>query len=99
MLFLPITTPDEKRIKFHMCTKDAEYFISRIKPELTVFVHLGIVMLKHDPEAQARRTEEITGCKVIAGRDLMQLDIGKDITISDIEPRKPEWNDAWNLGE
>ena len=99
VLFLPITTPDDKRIKFHMCTQDAEYFINRIRPELTVFVHLGVVMLKHDPVAQAAMVEKATGCRVIAGRDLMQIEIGKEITITDIEPKKPEWNDAWDLEE
>ena len=99
VLFLPITTPDDKRIKYHMCTEDAIRFVERVRPELTVFVHLGIVMLKHDADAQARMTADATGCDVIAGRDLMRIRIGDDIVIDDIEPHKPEWNDAWNLPE
>ena len=100
VLFLPVTTPDDKRIKYHMCTEDAVRFVERIRPELTVFIHLGIVILKHDADAQARMTQDSTGCKVIAGRDLMRIHIGKDsVNIEQLIADKPEWNDAWNLPE
>lgn len=99
VLLLPVTTPFDWRIKFHLCTADAIKFIERVKPELAIFIHLGIVVLKQGAEAQAKLAEEATGCRVVAGRDMMQIDIGKDIAISDIEPRKPEWNDAWELKE
>ena len=99
VLFLPVTTPFDWRIKFHLCTEDAIKFIKRVKPELTVFIHLGIVVLKQGAEAQAKLAEEATGCKVVAGRDMMTIDIGDEIEISDIHPCKPEWNDAWELKE
>ncbi len=99
VLFLPVTTPHDWRIKFHLCTEDAIKFIKRVKPELAVFIHLGIVVLKEGPESEAETAEKETGCRVIAGRDLMQIDIGEDIVVSDLEPHKPEWNDAWNLKE
>ena len=99
VLLLPVTTPLDRRIKFHLCTEDAIKFINRVRPELTVFIHLGIAVLKVGPESQAELAEKETGCRVIAGRDLMQIDIGKEIEITDIEPHKPEWNDAWNLKE
>ena len=68
----------------------------------SVFVYrklFHLIRLKQGAEAQAKLAEEATGCRVVAGRDMMQIDIGKDIAISDIEPRKPEWNDAWELKE
>ena len=99
VLFLPITTPDDKRIRYHMCTEDAVRFIERIKPELTIFIHLGIVILKHDPDEQAAMTESITGHRVIAGKDLMRITLGKEISIEQLIPIKPEWNDAWDLPE
>lgn len=97
VLFLPVTTPFDKRINYHMCTEDATRFVERVRPELTVFIHLGIVSLKHDPDLQARITEEATGCRTIAGRDLMRIEIDDDVTITDIIPCRPEWNDAWDL--
>ena len=100
VLLLPITTPDDKRIRYHMCTEDAMRFVERIRPELTIFVHLGIVILKYGADAQAKKTQDVTGCKVIAGRDLMRIRLGKDaVEIDDITPYKPEWNEAWNLPE
>ena len=83
-----------------MCTEDAMRFVERIRPELTIFVHLGIVILKYGADAQAKKTQDATGCKVIAGRDLMRIRLGKDaVEIDDITPYKPEWNEAWNLPE
>ena len=99
VLFLPITTPDDKRINYHMCTEDAVKFIERVRPEITVFIHLGIVILKHDADAQAKKTQDITGCTVMAGRDLMRIHIGESIEIEDLVPCKPEWNEAWDLPE
>ena len=97
ILFLPVTTPDDNRIKYHLCTEDARRFVDIVKPELTVFIHLGIVMLKHDADAQARKVAEATGCDVIAGRDLMRITIGDSISVTDAEPCEPDWNQAWDL--
>jgi hypothetical protein len=70
-----------------------------VRPEVTVFIHLGIVILKHNADAQAEKAQRITGHTVIAGRDLMRIRIGESIGIDDLVPCKPEWNDAWDLPE
>ncbi len=97
ILLLPITTPTGNRIHGHMCTDDAIMFVNRVKPELTVFIHLGIVILKHDADSEAKVTAEATSCNVIAGRDLMCLELSEEINISDIPVAKPQWNSAWDL--
>lgn len=97
VLLLPVTMPDDKYIRHHMCTKDAIRFVERIRPELTVFIHLGIVMLKYGADEQARKTVIATGHNVIAGKDLMRIAVGDEITVEELVPCKPEWNDAWNL--
>ena len=81
VLILPVTTPDDRRISYHLCTDDTVRFIERIKPELTIFTHMGIYMVKVGPEAQAEKVAAVTGCRVIAGRDLMTIDVGKEIRI------------------
>jgi len=81
VLILPVTTPDDRRIPYHLCTDDAVRFIERIKPELTIFSHMGIYMIKVGPEEQARKASDATGCKVVAGRDLMIVTLGKDVRI------------------
>ena len=96
VLILPVTTPNENRIKGHLCTVDAKRFVERVKPELAIFIHLGIVMLKHNPAAQAAMVEKATGIRTIAGEDLMTLDL-KDLTINYLIPSKPDWNEDWEL--
>lgn len=97
VLFLPVTTPEDKRIKWHLCTEDAEKFINRVKPELAIFIHLGIVMIQHDPAKQAAGVQERTGVKTVAGEDLMTLEIGEKLVIGKLVPSKPEWNKAWEF--
>ena len=97
VLLLPITTPSGNRIKGHLCTDDAIPFLNIVKPELCIFIHLGIVMLKHDPVKQAKMVEDATGVRTIVGEDLMTLDIGKELKLGQLKPCKPEWNSAWDL--
>ena len=97
VVFLPITTPSGNRIPGHMCTDDAIPFLNIVKPELCIFIHLGIVMLKHDPVKQAKMVEDATGIRTIPGEDLMTLDVGKELTLGKLTPCKPEWNSAWDL--
>jgi len=97
VLLLPITTPSGNRINGHLCTDDAIPFLNIVKPELCIFIHLGIVILKQDPYKQAKMVEDATGIRTIVGEDLMTLDVKKDIEIGQLKPCKPEWNSAWDL--
>lgn len=97
VLLLPITTPSGNRIKGHLCTDDAIPFLHIVRPEVCVFTHLGIVMLKHNPLEQAKTVEDATGVRTIVGEDLMTMDIDDDIIFGKLTPRIPEWNDAWDL--
>lgn len=91
VLILPVTTPMGNRIKYHLCTDDAITFIDRVRPELAIFIHLGVVIIRKGPEAQARMAEEATGIRTVAGRDLMVLDVGEELEISDAETFEGEW--------
>ena len=91
VLILPVTTPDNLRINFHLCTEDAIEFIDIVKPELAIFIHLGIVMIRNDPNKQARIAEKKTGFKTIAARDLDVLDVGDELTIS----QSKTYDDVW----
>jgi hypothetical protein len=68
-----------------------------VKPELCIFIHMGIVMLKHDPAKQARMCEEATGVRTVAGEDLMTLDIGKDLVLGKAETFNDQlWAPKWS---
>lgn len=91
VLLLPVTTPMGNRINYHLCTDDAIAFIDRVRPELAVFVHLGIVMLMEGADDQAGMAEEATGVRTVAARDLMTIDVGEDVVIGDAVPRGAGW--------
>lgn len=95
VLILPVTTPDDERIHFHLCTEDAVEFVSIVKPELAIFVHLGLLMLGVGPEEQAAGVEEITGVRCVAGRDLMEIVLSDKLSIGSVPVREGEWNKDW----
>ena len=82
ILILPITTPDDRRIAYHLCTEDAIKFVERIRPELTIFNHMGIYIIKLGPEKQAETVAAATGLNVIAGTDLMIVEVDDEIKIT-----------------
>jgi len=53
VLILPVTTPMGNRIKYHLCTDDAIKFIDIVRPELAIFIHLGVVIIRRGPENEA----------------------------------------------
>lgn len=91
VLILPVTTPSGNRIKYHMCTDDAIDFVNIVKPELAVFTHLGVVIIREGVDGQADMVESATGVRTMAARDLMVIDVDDDIRISDAERFDGEW--------
>ncbi|HKM09577.1 MAG TPA: MBL fold metallo-hydrolase [Candidatus Methanomethylophilaceae archaeon] len=91
VLLLPVTVPDDVYIKGHLCTNSAVDFINIVKPEMAIFVHLGIVMIRAGPDEQAEKVEKVTGIRTIAASDRMIIDIGDDITISEAEAFEEGW--------
>lgn len=91
VLILPVTAPDNIQIKGHLCTEKAISFINRVRPEIAVFIHLGIVMIRVGPEKQAEKAEEATGVTTVAARDRMIMDVDEDIVFSDALEYEGEW--------
>lgn len=94
MLILPVTVPRGVHIKGHMNTDDAVCICRQVEPEVCVFIHLGIDMLKHIPDEQARICGEASGVRTVAGRDLMVMDVGKDAVSFSQAERYPD-DDGW----
>ena len=91
VLILPVTTPMGNRIKYHLCTDDAIKFIDIVKPEITIFIHLGVVIIRRGPDSEAALAQEATGIRTIAGYDLMVLDVGDELRFSEAETFDDEW--------
>ncbi|MDR0887726.1 MAG: MBL fold metallo-hydrolase [Candidatus Methanoplasma sp.] len=91
VLILPVTTPGDLRINFHMCSDDAIKFIDVVKPEVAIMIHFGIVMIRTGPKDQASYIEKKTGIKTVAADDLMIVNIGENIEFSKAEVFDDEW--------
>lgn len=91
VLMLPVTTPTGNRIKYHLCTDDAITFVERVKPELAIFLHLGVVIIRRGPESEAASVEKATGIRTIAAHDLMTLDVGEKLEIGDAQTYEGLW--------
>ena len=91
VLLLPVTTPTGNRIKYHLCTDDALTFVERVRPELAIFIHLGVVIIRRGPDREAESVERATGIRTIAAHDLMVLDVGSELELSDAETFEGEW--------
>jgi phosphoribosyl 1,2-cyclic phosphodiesterase len=63
----------------HLSLEDALKLIKGIKPDLAVLTHFGLTMLRHDPEALARRLSEETGIRVLAATDGMTLNLDQEL--------------------
>lgn len=98
ILILPVTTPLGNRIPWHMCTDDAILICRQVRPELAVFIHLGVVILEEDPAKQAAICERESGVRTVAGEDLMTVDVGDEIGISKAHtyPEDEFWVPDWS---
>ena len=97
VLILPVTTPLGNIIRGHMSTDGAIEICRQVKPELCIFVHLGIVMLENEPYEQAAMCEKESGVRTVLGEDLMTLDVGEELTISKAQtyPKDMFWVPEW----
>lgn len=91
-----VTTPSGNRIDYHLCTDTAAEICRIARPELCVFVHLGIVMIRRGPAKEAGICEERSGVRTVAGEDLMVLDLAEDIVFGRAETYGSEWYPAWS---
>ncbi|MBO4798894.1 MAG: MBL fold metallo-hydrolase [Candidatus Methanomethylophilaceae archaeon] len=91
VLLLPVTTPRGNRINYHLCTEDAAEFERIVRPELAVFIHLGVAILRKGAEKEAEFVRDSTGVRTIAARDRMVLDVGDEITVSDAACYDDDW--------
>ncbi|MCQ2052928.1 MAG: MBL fold metallo-hydrolase [archaeon] len=96
ILLLPITAPLENHIEGHMCSNDAIPFLNIVKPDLCIFTHLGLTVLRKGPYAMAKAVQEATGVRTVVGEDLMTLDIS-ELKLGHMIPSRSKWNDVWDV--
>ncbi len=96
VLILPVTTPHGNQIKFHLCTDTAIEFCRIVRPELCIFIHLGIVMIRQGPANEARYCQERSGVRTVAGEDRMVLEAGEILRLGQARAHSGEWYPRWS---
>lgn len=81
VLVVPLTRPLGARIEHHLCTEDAAELIARTSPELAVLNHMGLKILREDPEVQADWISKKSGVRTIVGEDLMRIKMSDRLTV------------------
>ncbi len=81
VLVVPLTRPLRARIDHHLCTEDAADLIAATEPELAVLNHLGLKILREDPQMQAEWIAKKSGVRTVVGEDLMRIRLDEWLTI------------------
>lgn len=96
VLIQNVTTPMKKEIKWHLCTDKAIEMNRIVKPELSIFIHLGIVMIKRGPSKEASACQKRSGVRTVAGRDRMTVTLGEELKLSDARTFRGTWIPGWS---
>jgi phosphoribosyl 1,2-cyclic phosphodiesterase len=88
VLIIACTRPQRARIPHHLTTEDAADIVKVIKPEIAVLTHFGLKILRQDPDKEADWIQSTTGIRTVAAKDGLILDIGTEINLSMVEPKK-----------
>jgi phosphoribosyl 1,2-cyclic phosphodiesterase len=79
VLIANVTRPLAMRIPWHLCSDDLIALLKRVKPELAVMVHMGMLFLKHPPEKEATRIKAATGVKTMPGYAGLRVTLDKEV--------------------
>ena len=81
VLIVPLTRPLRARIDHHLCTEDAADLVAATQPELAVLNHLGLKILREDPQMQAEWIAKKSGVRTVVGEDLMRIRLDEWLTV------------------
>jgi phosphoribosyl 1,2-cyclic phosphodiesterase len=81
VLIVPLTRPLRARIDHHLCTEDAADLVHGTEPELAVLNHLGLKILREDPQMQADWITKKSGIQTLVGLDLMRIRLTDRISV------------------
>ena len=88
VLIANVTRPLAMRIPWHLCSDDMITLLKRVRPELAVMVHMGMLFLKHSPEKEAARIRAETGVETVPGYAGLRININKEIKVKR-PPKQP----------
>ena len=93
LLILCVMRPSGKPWKGHMTTDDAIKIVEAAHPEKAVLTHLGMQMIFHGPEKEAKLIEEKTSVPTVAAVDGMLINCGESIDVQASRRAQKSLND------
>ncbi|MFH1821434.1 MAG: MBL fold metallo-hydrolase [Methanobacteriota archaeon] len=81
VLIANVTRPLSMRIPWHLCSDDFIKILNKVKPELAVMIHMGMLFLKHSPSKEASRIKSETGVETIPGQAGLRINLDGEIKI------------------
>lgn len=82
VLIINLTRPLSSGVANHLCTEDAVVLTREVQPEISVLTHFGMKLLHEGAQKQAEYIQNKTGVRTFAATDLMQIEIGETVSIS-----------------
>ncbi|MBS7620124.1 MBL fold metallo-hydrolase [Candidatus Bathyarchaeota archaeon] len=82
LLILCTMRPRSQPLEFHLSTDEALEVIRAAQPKCAVLTHFGMMMLKVNPETEAKYLEDETGVPTISARDGLEIALNKSIEAS-----------------
>ncbi|MBA7507560.1 Ribonuclease BN [subsurface metagenome] len=79
VLIANVTRPLAMRIPWHLCSDDLITLLNKVKPELAVMLHMGMLFLKHPPEKEAKRIKTATGVETVLGYAGLRVNLDKKV--------------------
>jgi len=79
--------PGSDRIPYHLCTEDAIQLVKELNPEIALFQHFGLKLLRAGPESEVKKIAEETGIECVAVTDGYEYELahGTQKSLSDFE--------------
>lgn len=75
LLVVNCLKPDVDAFHGHLTTKTAGQLIGIARPKQAVLSHLGMNMIRGDPETEAKKIEKETGVKTVAATDWVRISL------------------------
>lgn len=81
VLIANVTRPSNKRIEGHLCSDDLIKILKKVKPDLSIMLHMGMLFLQNSPREQASYVQEESGIRTIPGYAGTEVRINENIQI------------------
>lgn len=87
ILIANVTRPQNKRIDYHLCSKDLANLLEEVEPDLAVILHMGMLFLRNSPRREAEYIEKESGVKTVPGFVGTKIKVDEDVQVNREKPQ------------